>query len=235
MSITRIHELKKSILDVIQDNNYDIEDLNKFLEPVSNYVANQIFIENLREIISVILEDRDGNNTFTIKDLELLGKDIIGITSIVSGLLLIIGLIPELKLQYDAGFTEEILFKLFSYIFLVIVPKETGHPWTFEEKEAVVRLIVTIYQLIMSSQVTKDLISKIAEWFKKKGWCQCLSNTNTEEEKIQVVQKHMPLIKAEIRSRVQFTKTHNRMQDEIEELKKQLCDLDNKTKALENK
>jgi hypothetical protein len=73
-------ELKKSIMDLIKDNDYDVEDLKNFLNPIDKYTNNQSFVDNLHEIISVILEDRDGNNKFTINDLKLIKDDMFAIS-----------------------------------------------------------------------------------------------------------------------------------------------------------
>jgi gas vesicle protein len=171
-------------------------------------------------VIQVILKDRDGNNHFDVEDLKILKGDIIAITSIVSGLLLVIGSIPELKLKYVSGVTEEIIFKLLVYIFVVIIPTETGNPWTYEEKEKVVELMITLHQVILSSNVVKELVEKIASWFKKKVCPLCIGGN--EERKQTVVDKHLPRIKAEIYTNVEKNRDHNKLQKEISDLRHQI-------------
>ena len=225
MTASNPQELKDSIMNIIQDDNYDINDLKGILDPITKYTENQNFVNNLKQIINVILEDRDGNNKFTVNDLKLLGKDMFAISTILSGLVLVIGAIPQLKLKYNKGATEELIFKLLAYIFIVIVPKEIGHSWTLEEKKKVVDSTIHVYQLILSSRVTKDIIKNVVKWFKNKGWCKCIGSS--EEAKQQVVDKHMPEIKASISTYVQREKTVNGMQSEIDDLRQQIANLSN--------
>lgn len=224
-----VYGLKESIMELIKDNDYDIEDLKKFLHPVTNYSQNQVFISNLDKIVTIFLEDRDGNNVFNVKDLEILGKDIIAITTLVSSLLLILGSLPDLKLKYDSGATEEIIFKLLCYIFLVIIPKETNNPWTVDEKKHVLELILAIYQVILSSQVTEDLIEKISKWFKKKGCCKCLYDTESNKE--EVVTEHIPVLKSKLRSCILNNRDKIHMREEIDELKYQMRKFKKKKKV----
>lgn len=222
----RIMTLKTAIMDVIQDNDYDSDDFLKLLNPLGKYVQNPLFLINLKQIVDIILADRDGNNKFTVKDLELLGKDIIGITTLVSGILLVLGSVPELKLKYESGITEELIFKVLAYVFVLVVPKETGNPWTLDEKRHVVDLTVAIYQVILSSQVTKDAVASIVKWFKNKGWCKCLSSgESVEEHKTNVVQDHMPKLQIELASSIQNNKDKVKMQEELDELKKLVAKL----------
>ena len=207
-----ILDLKKSVLEIISDNEYNESDLIKILHPVRIYSTDPLFTVNINQITRVILEDRDGNNKFTVNDLRLLGKDIIGITSLVSSILLVLGGLESLK--YEKGNTEELIFKLLIYIFLVIVPKEAGNPWTIEEKTAVLDLILIIYQMLSMSNVTKDIVSNIKEWFKKRGYCKCLQ-INKEE----VVNEHLPKLNAELSVNIQKNKDIVRLTNELNEIK----------------
>ncbi len=222
-----VQELKNSIMTLIKNNDYDIDDLPDFLGPVSEFVDSPNFVNHLKEIVEEIIKDRDGNDKFNIDDLKLLGDDILGITSLVNGVLLVIGFLPEFKLKYEGSVTEDLVFKVFAYIFLVIIPKETNKPWAEDEKEKVVDLILAIYNVIKSSQLTKDLVDKIAKWFKKKGWCKCMGGAD-DDAKEQVVESHMPQIKAELRSIVQKDKDAARMHNEIRSLRRELDELRSK-------
>jgi len=232
MSLQNVQTLKASIMDVIQDEQYDVEDLIKLLSPLDKYVSNKEFISNLSEVISVILEDRDGNNKFTIKDLELLKKDIIEIINLMSGLFLVLASIPKLKLKYDGQATEELVFKLLLYVFIIIIPKEINKPWSYDEKERIVDLTITVYQVIVSSQITKNIVSNVAKWFKKKGWCSCICGDD-DAHKERVVKQRLPLIKAEITSTVQNNKDKVRLQSEIDELRVEIRKLKKNDELLE--
>ena len=217
-------ELKNSVMKLIKDDNYDIEDFKSFLNPIDKYTNNQTFINNLHEIINVLLEDRDGNNKFTIDDLKLIKDDMFAISSLLNGLLLVICVIPQLKLKYNKGATEELVFKLLAYIFIVVIPKEIGRPWTLKEKEDIVKITIQIYQLILSSQVTKDIINNIIKWFKKKGWCKCTTGSK-EEINQRVIKKKLPKIKADMGTYIKREKMVNKLNNELFELKEQITKL----------
>ena len=131
-------ELKNSIMTIVKDNNYTIDDFKVFLGPLSEYLNSPTLVDHLRELVQEILKDRDGSGHFSIDDLNMLKDDILGITTLINAVLLVLGSLPEFKLKYEAGATEEIVFKVFAFIFLVVVPKESGKPWNEDEKEKVV-------------------------------------------------------------------------------------------------
>ena len=217
-----ILELKESIMSTIKDNEYSIDDLKDFLGPIMAYIDAPIFVMYLKEVVEEILRDRDGSGHFNLDDLRVLKDDILGITTLVNAILLVVGAVPEFKLKYEAGVTEELIFKILAYIFLLVVPKETGHPWSLGEKEKVVDLILSLYNVIRSSQTTKDILEKIAQWFQKKGYCKCLSDEETNEE---IVEEHMPEIKANLGSSLQKCKDITRMDKELQQLRAEITKL----------
>ena len=219
-----ISALKNSILDLIKDNDYTVDDIKSFIEPVTEYINAPTFLDHIGTIVEEILKDRDGNNNFTIDDIKLLGDDILGITALINGLILVIGALPEIQLKYEKGATEELMFKVISFIFLVVIPKETGNPWNEDQKVKVVDLILAIYQSIISSQVTKDIVANISKWFKKKGYCKCICG---EENKDEVFDEHIPQIKAEIHCAIQKDKDLMRLQNEINYIKKKMKSSEN--------
>lgn len=190
-------KLKAQILDLIKDENYDPEDLKKILEPVSTFIDNPLFADNLQQIVDIVTKDRDGNNKFTIDDLKIMSHDVMAVTSLISCLLLVIQAIPELKLQYDAGATEEIIFKLLTYIFLVVVPKQTNQKWTVDEKTQIVNLSITIYQLVQSTGIVQDLYEKLKKLLATKVFtCSCFKPKH--KDPADTIAQHMPKAKLEL-------------------------------------
>ena len=214
-----MNKLKQSILEVIANDNFDLNTLKRLLTPLHDFIDNPIFVDNLKQIIEIITTDRDGNNKFTIKDVELLKDDYLSITSLISAILAVLNSVPGIKLKYDAGATEELIFKLLVYIFLVVIPKQTNNKWTYDEKVHIIDITLNIYQIIVSSQTTKDLVAKITQWFKSKGLCKCLSGQQTKED---VLQKKMPLLKAELATNVKNNKDKIMMQEQINDLKREI-------------
>ena len=218
---TNIYKLRDSILELIKDNDYDFDDLKSFIKPVDEFTKSSSFVRYIFQIVEEFIRDRDGNNVFNVYDLELLGTDIIGISTIVSSILLIINAIPQFNLEYSRGDTEEIIFKVLAYVFLVVVPKETGNPWDNREKAAVVNLVLAIYQVILSSQMAKNLVDKITKWFKSKGWCKCLFDDNKED----VVDEHLPELKVQLRHIIQKNRETVKLKNEVKFLKEDIRQL----------
>lgn len=223
--MSNVEVLRASLLVLIKDDNFDIQKLKDILMPISDYTDNTLFKENISAIVAILTQDRDGNHKFTVDDLALLSKDIIGITSLVTSILLLIGAIPELKLQYNEGETEDLIFKLLAYIFLVIVPAKTEKPLSFEEKQAILNLAVLIYQMIKSSKVVQNIVAKISAWFKSKNFCKCMT---TETNKTEVLEKHLPAIKLDLMHAMNNVRDKSEMQTEIKSLRNIVNDVQSK-------
>lgn len=220
--MANLDDLKTKIMDLIQDNHYSWDDLKQILTPISIYVDNPAFRQNVNQIVKVLTKDRDGNNVFSIDDLKLLSKDVIGVTTLSTAVLLIMAGIPQMKIEYSPQETEELLFKLLAYLFLVIIPKETGNPWSLEEKEAVLDLSLLIYNLIKSSQFVEQTVAKIQAWFQKKGWCKCMCG---EPDKAQVVEDHLPAVQEELTAVVENIQEKKALMNRVAELETQVRSL----------
>ncbi len=213
-------EFKNRIMRVIHSDEFSIVELKNLLTPISSYTDNPLFSQNIRGVVDILTKDRDGNHKFNIDDLKLLGQDIIGITSLITSILLVIGAIPELKLRYDAGATEELICKLLAYVFLVIIPQQTGQKWTLAEKESVLDLTILIYQLIRSSQMVKNIVAKIAGWFKSSGVCDCC--LGIADDKADVLEKRLPKVKLELTHAVNNVRDKSAIQKQIKDLQTQI-------------
>jgi len=204
--MTDIRKLKKKLLVLIKDDHYDVNALKKFLN-LDSYVTNESFVTNITEIVDAILEDRDGDKKITLNDIKLIGNDLLAITSIIKGLLLIVNSIPNLKLKYDTGKTEELIFKMLVYIFLVIMPKQAHLQWSVKEKAQMIDIALIIYDTIKSSQVVKEMVAKVLKWFKENGgtavvWMKKNCCASNGQDKNEIIKKHLPHVKAKIRMRV---------------------------------
>lgn len=189
-----MNELRASVLEVIKDNEINENALKEILKPISTHFGNKIFLEHAERVIQIIVEDRDGNNKFDVNDLKCLSKDILATTSLITALLLILGSIPNINLLYSVDATEEVVFKFLIFIFIILIPKKTGHDWSYDEKKSIIDLILVIYQLIRSSQVTKNLLTKVRDWFKSKGWCKWCTTLPEEEHKMNVFEDKLPKV-----------------------------------------
>ena len=175
-------ELQNDLQSLVAQD-FELENLEKYLSPVPFYVNNKIFVSHIAEIVKIIVQDRDKDQKFTVNDLLLFSKDILAMTTFITAVLLILNSIPNVKITYTEGETEEFIFKLIVYIFLVIVPKETGLKLTHEEKKALLNVSVLAYMALINSQLLKKLITKVLDWFKHQ-WQNCFISESVIDKKM---------------------------------------------------
>jgi len=176
-AVTTNNAIHSKIIATIKDDKYDLGDLCKMLDPVTSYMNDPFFAENLSKIANILTMDRNGDNEFTLDDLYLLKDDPFAITSLVGGILAILAGTNSDTFKYDSGATEEIMFKLLAYLFLVVIPNETGSTLSLDEKTRLLDIIMAIYNVFLSSQAFNILSTKITKFFQSKGWCKCLCGT----------------------------------------------------------
>ena len=214
-----IEQLKENILTVVSDNSYNLSKLNFLLDPIPLFTNDPFFIKNIKNLVKIVTKDRDGNNVFNLKDLQLLCKDTLALSSLITLVLLILSGLPKLSYNntYKEGKTEEILFKLLAYVFLIVVPRETQNTWTYEEKNSVLSLVLLMYQIVRSSEIAKNIMVKIIDWMKSKKICSCLTS---EEQKQNIAEKKLPKIEAQLGQSLQYIKDKNKLLVKINKLKK---------------
>src|SRR5690242_18751161 len=105
-----IQDLQTSLQNLIQQP-FTLSQLEQLLSPIPLYTSNSIFQTNVSQVIATLTKDRDGDGKFTVNDLILFSKDIIGMMSLISSLLLIINSIPSVTITYTAEQTEQMVFK----------------------------------------------------------------------------------------------------------------------------
>lgn len=211
-------ELAQKILACVREEKYDIDILTKILIPIPVYTNNDLFNNNIRKIVSILLNDRNDDNKFSVEDLVLLKDDIAGIMSLASAVLLVINSVTDLKFKYQAGETEEIILKVLFYIFFVVVPNETKLDLKYEEKELIITFCLQIYDIIKSSEITKQLVSEISAWFKKS--CNCMKSQEDTNQKI--VDKHLPKINYKLQKSVSSAREKAILYKKIDSLEKHI-------------
>lgn len=221
-----INALKNSLDEFIKKDDLTIVELKEVLTPISKFVDAPVFVQNIDSIINIIITDRNGDKKFNVADLQLLGRDAMAIASLVSAILLIILSIPDLKFKYDQGATEELVFKLLAYIFLLLIPNQVGKKLSLDEKTFIVNLTLIIYQSIQTSRITQDLIAKLQEQLKTKKGCNCFSGPQEDP-----LQKNLPLAKLHLTNNMNNIRDKSETNAQIKSLQNQL----NKKQSSEKK
>lgn len=220
--MSNLEDLRNKILPLIKDENYDTKDLISLLTPIENYISDKNFMSNLRQVTKIITKDRDGNNNFNLNDLKLLAKDTFAVMSLVNAIMLVLNSVSGLSFEYRSATTEELIFKLLAYVFLVVVPKETGQNWSNQDKKDIVNLTLVIYQLIKSSQMAQNFAYNTKEWFKSTGICKCFTAPINKQE---IIDLHLPQINADLQSGLHRAQENYQLKTELASLKEQLSKL----------
>ena len=194
--MAEIAVLKKSLNDIIEKSNCTFADIVNVLEPFAEYISNTQFTDNMEQLINIIIIDRNHDNKISFDDIKLLSSDISAVTSIISCTLAIIASLPNVTITKNSGFAQDILFKILTYIFLVILPQKINLNWSIDEKKTIINVILSIYNLFITSGLAKDLINKIKQLFIKKGWCKCICTTETDKQ--EVLDRHLPSMMLEL-------------------------------------
>lgn len=216
-----MEDLKNKIQQIIQKEDFSAKDLIDNLSPITNYIDNQQFVDNLDKVINIIVTDRNRDSRFDVQDLKLLASDFVAISSVVSGLILVLMSIPNIKFKYDSETTEELVFKLLAYVFLILVPAKINKKLSLDEKEQIVNLVLSIYDVVVASGVVKELYNKIKLFFQKKGWCKCICGEVNDKQT--VFEKQLSVTKFEMSNNLNKHKDAVQLEKELQEIKKQLA------------
>lgn len=193
--MTDIEQLKQSLYNLVENPTCTFSDIINALEPFSDYISNTQFTDNITQIINIIILDRNNDQKFTFDDIKLLCTDIPAITSIINCTMAIIASLPGVQVTSTSGLTQELVFKILVYIFLVVIPYKLNMEWTVDQKKEIIDVALFIYNMIISSGLAKDLINKIKQLFIKKGWCKCICG---QQDKQQVLEENLPKMMLEL-------------------------------------
>jgi len=162
--MSNIETLGQELCTMIDSSNCTFADIVNLLEPLADYISDVQFTTNVTQIINLIMVDRNNDNQFTFDDVKLLSSDISAVTSIISCTLAVIASLPSVQVATDC--TQDLLFK--------ILPSKSNLTWTNDEKKTIVNIVLTLYNLFVTSGLAQNLINKIKQLFISKGWCKCL-------------------------------------------------------------
>ena len=138
-------QLRTDIINMINSNDDTIVNIKNILQPISQFINSPVISQNIDQIITILLTDRNNDKKFDVNDLKMLSEDPFVIMHLVTLLLMILTAIPSLKITIDVNESEIVVFKLLMYIFLVIIPSKTAANWTTEEKITILDLSLLIF------------------------------------------------------------------------------------------
>jgi len=189
-----IDELRTNIINLIVNadgcNNDNLSDLELVLTPASDYFGNDYFSKRIKSLIAIMTTDRNNNGSFDMEDIKMLGQNISAVSALVFSFLLTLNGIPDMQFKYKSDITEKIIFKIFAYIFLIIIPNETGMRLTNDDKIAVVDITLVIYNTVKSSELAANAADNIAKWLRANGLCSCIVGSLPAQERKELVIKN---------------------------------------------
>ncbi len=182
MSVFNEQKFNSDLLNLVDGDQ--LEQIMELLKPVNEFLDNPMFLTHVEQIATAITQDRNGDKKFTVDDLELLSSDLVAVSQIVSAVILLIASARQVNMRYKAGITEQIIRNVLVYVFLVIIPEQTGRIWTVKEKQVIVQLIGVMHDMILASKVTEKLFKKVIKWFHRQNICLCCIIENDTEDVI---------------------------------------------------
>lgn len=211
-------ELKQSLIKLIRNSNCTVNDIKQLLDPTSTVLSTNSVSSNMLKIVDVLTKDRNNDCKFTIDDLKYLSEDVLGITNLISSVILILHDIPNFSSTYSRQQIEDLVFRCIAYILLVLVPAHTKVDWSIEDKEALLDLLITLYNVMQSLQITNKLIVAIANLFKSRRLkCCCGDDAEIKEE---IIEKNLAVYNTNLRFNVFNSKDKIKMNNAINTLHK---------------
>lgn len=190
-----MEDLSIKLTALIRRDHFDLSELEMLLGPAPLLSNNSLFKSHLDEIISILTKDRDGNNKLTANDFILLCQDIVAMSSFITSLILLLNSLPNVKITYTVKESEELIFKILVYIFLVIIPRRVDISFTMDDRIALLNVCIMLYNYWMSSEVIQEIIEKVTAWTK----AQCVSCFSTTKT---VLERKFPKLKSKIEAAV---------------------------------
>lgn len=188
MDQTKIESLRKELYELItMDTINDAIRINKMIaliDPISLFIQNPIFVQNIQKILDILIKDMDGNNVYDVNDLALISKDPVLLSRLVLSIFIVINSIPTLKITYQPEATEELIFKLLTYAFLVLLPEHINKPLSLDDKKTMLDIIFDIYQYIVVTQMSSNIIATSLSDLKTNGGCKfwCCGSPQTPDD-----------------------------------------------------
>jgi hypothetical protein len=205
-------QLRTDIITMINSNDDTIVNIKNILQPISQFINSPVISQNIDQIVTILLTDRNNDKKFDVNDLKMLSEDPFVIMHLVTLLLMILTAVPSLHITVDVNESEIVVFKLLMYVFLVIIPNKTTANWTTEEKLTILDLALLIFTTMQSSQMVKNGLNKIASYVKSSKYCCCLTL------KSEVVEDKVPDATVELSKAVVNARNIKSMQDQIKRL-----------------
>jgi hypothetical protein len=182
---------KDKLKQLIVDDTLKSDDIMEFIGEFKSVLGNPKFMNGFKQLADIICKDRDGIIGFTINDIKVLQKalsngDIIIISQLVNGIVLLISSLGSVSVDLKQKQAEELVLKILLYSIFVELPKRVGglQKITTDDKLLLLNIIVALYDSIRNAQSLEEALKYFKDLMKNgtlTRLCPCIfkpKNTN---------------------------------------------------------
>jgi len=175
--------LKNEMLTILNSDKYQPNDVNKLLHPCEILDQDVIIRQYLNQIVSILTRDLNRDKKFSMRDIELLSSDTGAITNLTRCCVMLMCLLPssEFSINIEEKDVAVLMLKFLYYLFLVIIPRETGIVWMDVEKNMIMDLCNLFYAKIFSSNIIEDVLDKLKRILSNVFFCFPCCQSNEDE------------------------------------------------------
>lgn len=180
-----IQSVMQENIDFVRDKAHiNLDFVYHQMDNLTKLIGNEDFVSQLKDLLNQVL-DRNNDGVFNADDVKLLKNiftkkenQIMNIYNLImelfNAVLALIASVEKPVLKMDRKAIEGVFFGVFSYVMFQYGAVNE------EEKDNVVEIVVTVYNIIQTMDNTLDVSNKLKTLFKKKGWCKCLYSQEAE-------------------------------------------------------
>lgn len=174
-----------NISDIITAKKFDIERLKAAIFSSLDFINDDAFKTNIKDIVTVLTKDRNGDNKFDIEDIKLLSKDVFSIISLIKSIIFLLNTTPKFntaKLDFNNIDDKviDLLRQVLIYLFFVEVQKASGSKWNKDERQSMYDMIQLICEVIKSTNIVGTAVKKLSKMINFKS-CGCGSKAEQKQ------------------------------------------------------
>lgn len=170
ISSFEINSFKLILSNIITTNNNN-KNLKDILMPSCDICANKYFINNIETILKCLTVDK---KTF-LQDICLLSENLLCISHLLTYIILLLH--NKKQITHKDLVTDEVIYKILYYIFLIILPELLGVTLTKDEQNVIIEIVAVLCNIIKSNELVQNSFNKIKEWLNNNN-CFCFKKDN---------------------------------------------------------
>lgn len=231
--MSSISSLREAIEDVLKYESFSSSDLINVLHPISSYISTTSVYTSLNEIGSLLITDKSRSPRFEIADIRMFGNNESAVMCLVNILINSISGVVGSKLAYSPHQSELLMFKLFVYCFMVIIPRSLGRKLTIDEKSVLLITALEMYGILCATSQAFEVLyattqSNMKQQLKSdKTVCVCNTGSPTSED---IAYARRSILCLELKGHIHSIHNQNDLEVKFRNIEKRLKRQDNRGK-----